>query len=182
VSLRLRIAEIHLPRRLRRRRFEALVSLTAEALGAEAPLLQGLSDAEALTAFARFTAGLAGRISEDGKASSEAGKRLRDAAFALGRDLRRELGVRSAAEVMRAARILYRALGIDLRGSAAGEIEIRSCFFAAHYSPRACALISALDEGVLAGLAGGGSLAFTKRITEDNPCCRARFFFPAEPS
>jgi hypothetical protein len=30
-----------------------------------------------------------------------------------------------------------------------------------------------MDRGLLAGLASGGELAFTERITEGRPCCRA---------
>jgi hypothetical protein len=71
--------------------------------------------------------------------------------------------------------VIYRQLGIDFRGSPDGEIVIRRCFFAAVYTPRVCALVSALDRGLLAGLAGGGELRFGQRLTEGACCCRARF-------
>jgi choline dehydrogenase-like flavoprotein len=71
--------------------------------------------------------------------------------------------------------VLYRGLGIDLKGSADGQIIIRRCFFARFYTPRVCALVSALDQGLMAGLAGGGELDFTQRLTEGACCCRARF-------
>jgi hypothetical protein len=76
---------------------------------------------------------------------------------------------------MAAARLIYRQLGIDFRGSAGGQIIIRRCFFAALYAPRVCALVSALDRGLLAGLARGGELRFEQRLTEGACCCRAQF-------
>ena len=36
-------------------------------------------------------------------------------------------------------------------------------------------LVSGLDEGLLAGLAGDGRLVFTERLTEGADRCRARF-------
>ena len=42
--------------------------------------------------------------------------------------------------------------------------------------------MSAMDRGLLAGLAGGGELAFSQRITEGHPCCRARFALAGNPS
>jgi hypothetical protein len=82
---------------------------------------------------------------------------------------------------MRAARVIYRLLGIDFRGRADGTIVIRRCGFSRVYSPRACELVSGLDEGLLAGLAGGGGgrgrLVFASRITEGCARCEATFHF-----
>ncbi len=72
-------------------------------------------------------------------------------------------------------RILYRALKIDFRGISSGEIEISRCYFSQFYSPQICELISSLDEGILAGLAGDGRLTFSQRITEGRDCCKALF-------
>jgi len=76
---------------------------------------------------------------------------------------------------MRAARLLYGTMGIDFRGSDDGNILIGKCAFSDFYESRTCALISALDEGLLAGLAGGGRLEFSERITDGQSRCRARF-------
>jgi hypothetical protein len=175
----LTVAEIHIPRRLRDKNFQRLFSLTARALESEAPRLDGLSFSEARREYARFTAEQAERCLENDASSAEAKKRLRESAFAFGQELRRDLGVRSAAEVMRAARVLYRLLGIEFQGSPSGVIVIRKCLFSSTYTSRTCGFISALDEGILAGLAGGGRLEFSERITEERPGCLARFEFPA---
>ncbi len=179
MNLRLTAAEIHIPRRLREEKFRRLFSLTAQAFEVETPRLNGLSFIEARREYARFTAEQAERCLENDASSAEAKKRLRDSAFAFGQELRRDLGVRSAAEVMRAGRLLYRLLGIDFQGSTSGGIVIRTCLFSSYYTSRTCGFISALDEGILSGLAGGGRLEFSERMTDERPCCLARFEFPA---
>jgi hypothetical protein len=59
-----------------------------------------------------------------------------------------------------------------------GDIVVRRCSFSRRYSAEVCRLMSRLDAGVLAGLAGGGELAFSERLTEGSDRCRARFTFP----
>ena len=76
---------------------------------------------------------------------------------------------------MAAARLIYRGLGIDFKGSAEGRVVIRRCAFATIYTPRVCALVSALDRGLLAGLTGGGVLEFRQRFTEGADSCQACF-------
>ena len=81
---------------------------------------------------------------------------------------------------MDAARWLYRVLGIAFQGTADGAITIRRCAFSDVYSGPVCRLISALDRGVLAGLAGGGQLTFQTRLTEGAAVCRACFDWEGE--
>ncbi|MCJ7486279.1 MAG: L-2-amino-thiazoline-4-carboxylic acid hydrolase [Candidatus Aminicenantes bacterium] len=108
-------------------------------------------------------------------------QRLFNEALRLGREIARELGVSTFQEAMTAARILYRGLKIDFRGDRQGDIVIRRCSFSRHYSPGVCRLMSALDAGILSGLAGGGELEFAQRLTEGADCCRAHFSFPKAP-
>ncbi len=98
--------------------------------------------------------------------------RLFKNASRIGRQLRMDFKV-SAAEVMRMGAIVYKMLGIDFHGEPGGSIVIRRCFFSSYYSSRVCRLISSLDEGLLVGLAGGGRLSFSRRITEGDECCLA---------
>jgi hypothetical protein len=74
---------------------------------------------------------------------------------------------------MVAARAAYRVLGIDLRGSATGEVVVARCAFARVYAPEVCAVMSSLDAGLFAGLTGGRRLTFTQRISEGAPACLA---------
>ena len=178
MSLRLRIAELGLPPAVRKRGIRELFGLCARAFGTPAPDLARLDPEEALSLFARFTCEQAARLQTDDDARRRIERRLREEAIVFGRGLRRVLGLRTPAQAMRAARLLYRAVGIDFRSSAAGEILIAACSFAETYTPTTCRTIAALDEGLLIGLAGDGELSFSARLTEGHPACRARFDLP----
>jgi len=180
MNVLLTAAELHLPRRMRERGFRRLFTLTARAFGCDTAFVSRLSSAGMTEEYARFTAQQSRMCLEDGASALEVARRLRDAAFEFGQEMRIALRLRTRAEVMRAARLLYRILGIDFRGSSDGAIVVSKCSFAAFYSQEICEFISALDEGMLAGLAGGGSLSFTGRITGDLPNCTACFRFPEE--
>jgi ferredoxin len=179
-NLRLAAARMYVPRRMRRRAIEELFTRTAAAFGSPVPPPQGRGTASRLAEYARFTRERA----EEALARSAGGgpaalaaleRRLYRAARGLGGRYRLQLAVRSPAEGLAAARVIYRGLGIDFRGTPDGQIVIRRCSFAAVYTPRVCALVSALDRGLLAGLAGGGELRFGQRLTEGACCCLAHF-------
>lgn len=178
MSLRLRIAEIWLPAAVRKKYFRELAELTGRALQIPAPSLAGLAPEEARLLFARFTHEQAAALQTDEPARALAEERLRREASGLGRRLASALGVRTRDDVMRAARLLYRSIRIDFRGDRQGRIRIAACSFAETYAASTCRMIAALDEGLLAGLAGGGRLAFTARLTEKADACRAHFSFP----
>ncbi len=178
MNLPLFLARIYLPSSLRRRKLAELVRLTARAFGASPPPVEGLGLRDTRRFYAEYSRAMAelalGRPGELGAVES----RLFEEAERFGREVRGELRVSTRRDVMAAARLLYRGLGIDLEGEEGGGIIVRRCSFSAVYSPAVCRLISRLDAGVLAGLAGGGGLEFSERLTEGAPCCRARFTFP----
>jgi hypothetical protein len=190
-NFRLAAARVHIPRRERQQALEQLFARTAAAFGSPVPQPRGRGPAARLAEYARFTREKAeealagcgeGGACEGGAAAGGAAaalamleRRLYSAARVLGGRYRVRLRVRSPGEALAAARILYRGLGIDFQASRDGEIIIRRCAFAPVYTPRVCALVSALDRGLLAGLAGGGELAFGQRLTEGASCCRAHF-------
>jgi hypothetical protein len=180
LNLLLAAPEIWVPRPVRIRKFRELVTLTADAFMTPEPDLPARPREAQLEAFARWTRDLAERAAADEAAAVSAGNRLRERAYIFGSRLRRILKPRNPAEVMRAARVLYRLIGIDFRGTEDGEIIVSRCFFSGIYAPSTCAMIAALDEGVLTGLAGGGSLRFSGRLTEGGDCCRAHFRFPGD--
>lgn len=137
-----------------------------------------MSEPDRLSAYARWTNGLAERAAADPRAAAEARRRLRALGAEFGSRIGGDLRLRSRSDVMRAGRLLYGFLRIDFRGTADGGIVIRRCYFSEFYAPSTCDLISALDEGILSGLAGGGTLAFASRLTEGSGACRAQFVFP----
>lgn len=174
MSLRLRAASLFLPSFLKKKYLGKLFRLTARAFEVAPPDLEGTSEDARLRLYASFTREKAMKVLAAGNAAA-AGERLFRNARAFGEELRRSLGVRSFPEAMAAARVLYRAIGIDFEGAPDGAVVIRSCRFAADYTPEICGFVSSLDRGILMGLAGGGDLRFVGRLTEGHDCCRAEF-------
>lgn len=68
---------------------------------------------------------------------------------------------------------LYKVIGIDMSGALPGELRVKNCYFSQVYTPGMCALISAMDDGIVSGIMGGGRLTFSHRLTEGCGCCRA---------
>jgi hypothetical protein len=174
--LRILAARIVLPLGARRREIERLFARTAAAFGSPVPSPRTHGASGRLREYALFTRERAEEALSGRGDLQTLDSRLFGAALALGSGYRLRLKVRGARDAMAAARLIYRGLGIDFRGSATvGEVVIRRCAFAAVYTPRVCALVSALDRGLLAGLTGGGLLEFRQRITEGADSCRACF-------
>jgi long-chain acyl-CoA synthetase len=141
---------------------EDLFARTAAAFGSPVPPPQGRGTASRLAEYARFTRERADEALERGAGGGpeslvELERRLHRAARGLGGRLRLLLGVRRAGEALAAARVIYRGLGIDFRYSPDGRIVIRRCSIASIYNPRVCALVSALDSGLLAACRAAGS-------------------------
>ncbi|NPV09301.1 MAG: hypothetical protein HPY83_15245 [Anaerolineae bacterium] len=169
----LALLSAYTPQWVRRRQLVRLLQVTAEAF--EVPLpTQRRSCPELLEDYAALTARQAAEALRSGQDLAPIRERLYRGARGMGCDLRHWLHVRTPTQVMAAARLAYRALGIDLKGFPDGSIVVSRCCFARHYSPEVCRLISALDAGLLAGLSGGGRLEFSQRITEGAACCLAR--------
>ena len=174
-NLRILAARMILPLGARRVEIERLFARTAAAFGSPVPPRRARSAAGRLREYALFTRQSAEEALGGRGNLRVLNNRLFDAALALGSGYRLRLKVRGTRDAMAAARLIYRGLGIDFRGSAEGKVVIRRCAFAAVYTPRVCALISALDRGLLAGLTEGGVLEFRQRITEGADSCRACF-------
>ncbi len=164
---------------------------TAAAFQCDMPRLRGLSREQCLQAYARFTAERAEDALRRGDGLLELDERLYRNAYRLGRlpgRLLRVQGVADAPDVgvtdarlarlMALAQFLYGILDIELEGRDSGRITVSRCYFSSFYSPQVCRLMSAMDRGLFAGLAGGGDLVFGERITEGSPCCRAHFSLP----
>lgn len=107
----------------------------------------------------------------------------REAMFKVGEELGSEtcqkLGVgRSLQDLIRAAKILYRVLGIDfevqLQNPNNAILIINRCALAANYSELTCQVLSATDEGTIRGLNQNMNMTFTERITGGQPKCKAR--------
>lgn len=165
----------HTPEVVRREALAQLLEAAAEAFRCDAPPLSGLPSEERLRRFAVFTGGHVEALLRDGRDLSEVRQRLYDNAYRLGRRTGRLLGVRGVRDTMAIGRVLYRILDIEFEGDGRGDVLISRCYFSDFYSGPVCRVMSAMDWGLLAGLAGGGQLVFSSRITQEQPCCRAHF-------
>jgi len=168
------MAQIYIPQCVKKRKLKELFSCTASAFECNPPEIQGLSFGECLEKFASFTKVETERSIRQGKDLQIIKSRLFQNAFRIGENLRNKFRVTTIEEVMIMSRILYGILEIDFHGAAQGEITIKRCFFSNKYSSQVCRVISSLDEGVIAGLSGGGQFEFSERITEGKDCCKAR--------
>jgi len=177
VNLRLRLAEIHVPAPIRLKKIRELATLTARAFGTAPPPLPDRPVRRALEDYARFTRESADRAVGDKADLGLLAAGLRREAFAFGRTLAAEFGIRDRGEARRLIRLAYRAIGIDLRLEADGTILVNRCCFREFYTPGTCRLIASLDEGLMAGVGGGGRLEFSDRLTSGETACRGRFRF-----
>jgi hypothetical protein len=174
MGLLLEVASIYVPGFIRKRQLESLFQSTADAFGVEKPSVKGLSFEESLKSYARFTSEQADRAIQQGN-DLEVQSRLSRNAYRIGEQLKVGFHISTAEQVMRMSAMIYKLLHIEFHGKPGGNIVIPHCFFSAYYSIDVCRLISSLDEGLLAGLSGGGKLSFSRRITGGNECCRAYF-------
>jgi hypothetical protein len=166
-------ARLVMPFGVRRRALEKLFARTAAAFGTPVPSSRRRGTSGRLLEYARFTRVQAEEAMRRGEDLAALDRRLYRAAYSLGAGYRLQLGVRSVRGAMAAARLIYRGLNVDFHGSTDGEVVIRRCGFASMYTPQVCRLISALDRGLMAGLARGGELRFRQRLTEGADRCLA---------
>jgi hypothetical protein len=176
MSARLRLLELATPERVARAGIRALFEATASAFGTEVRVPRGTGRRALIERYARFTSRAADGLQRRADADLVE-RRLWANANALGVILRRRLGVRTRADALRAVRLAYRMLDIDLRADDRGDVVVERCPFAARYAPTTCRLMSCLDAGLISGLTSGGRLSFSQRITDGRPRCLATIAF-----
>lgn len=112
----------------------------------------------------------------------EAVKLGREALFLVGQNLgkqtRGKLGVSdNPKDLTRAAKILYRVLGIDFHlewhDKSNATVIIDRCALAQQYSKLTCEVLSATDEGVMNGLQPNVTMKFKEYMTSGCKNCRA---------
>jgi hypothetical protein len=172
MGLLLTIAKRYVPLPVQKYELERLFKATIEAFECAAPTMRGLNYIKRLELYARFTREEAEKTLRAGRAA-EVRSRLFENARRIGQYYQKAFRTNSMEEVMQAGGLIYRQLEIDFQGEAGGQIIIKRCFFSSYYSTRVCHLVSALDEGLLAGLSGGRRLSFSQRISEGHSTCQA---------
>lgn len=149
---------------------QLLMNLTARALNKPAQRIWTLPNEKALQVYAEYTCGHLG-----GNPDEALWQRINDKAYRMGKRLRKIFHLRDTADIARFIFLLYRNIGIQMEGNIPGKICVTKCYFSSHYTPAICQVASALDDGIIKGLAGGGKLQFQQRITEGCKCCLATF-------
>ncbi len=118
------------------------------------------------------------------KAVDLARRALYKAGMQLGKEAREKLGVRDEPrDLERAAKVLYRVLGIEFTMSfhdGRGEMRVHRCALARNYDSGTCAVLCATDEGVVHGLSERAVLKFTQHLTSGKPECLAELKFERE--
>ena len=147
---------------------QILLNLAARSFHTKGKTIWHLPPERALLEYALFTKESMRRcVAEPGS--------LYGNAFRVGQRLRRISGFTDGEDLERLVFYLYRNLQIAMSGRLPGTLKVCDCYFSAFYTPEQCALMSHMDSGVIAGLYGGGRLAFSLRITEGCAECRAEF-------
>lgn len=195
MSIRLRMASLWMPRSLMEREIERIRSSTDAALDAllaihhpdaviekEEMAGRGLEDKR--SAMARSHERKV-RALIDSVGRERAIGLGREALFltgqVLGREAKVRLGVKDTREdLLRAARVLYRILGIDfylVAGPEGERMEVTRCSLSPHYTKDTCTVLSAVDEGTFSGLCPGASLQFKEYISNGSARCVAMIDF-----
>ncbi len=174
MSLRLWLLERYLPAPIRRPMLQQLVQTTADAFDGPMPIMPD-AEAHLRPAFAQFTRTAAENSWPGGPRADAVRDRLYRGARAIGRSIRRRAGIRTPDEAVRALRLVYRCIGIDLHASLeTREVVVRRCEFSSHYTPAVCHFVSALDAGLFHGITNRWGVAFDLRMTDGAGLCRGR--------
>jgi len=152
-----------------------LMRQTAKAFGVDSPKTTRCSTPERLKAYAQFTAKEAMRAIQDGDDLETLHQELYQMAYDLGSRLRRWLNPKDEKDCFSVITLLYRNIGIQMEKEAPGTVCVRKCYFSDFYTPEICSVISAIDQGIFAGIYQSGKLTFRERITEGCDVCRADF-------
>lgn len=164
----------NMPESLRRAQLQLLTLVTAKAFREMPVLLLHLPSDRGLEKYAALTRTWMAKAKRSGEAEAKI-IRLYENARCAGTWLRRLTGIKAEADIRQLVILLYRNIGIRLEGDIPGTFQAWCCYFAGAYTPEECRFMSAMDNGMITGLFGGGALEFSERITEGKPCCTACF-------
>ena len=161
----LRYLETHESRLFQRIDLQVLLYLTAKAFSIPAKNILFLPHEKALETYALFT--------RDAMARPTERERIYNLSHSLGEKIRRISGLKDTCDLDRLIFYLYKNLDITMEGDFANGVKIPHCYFSERYSPPQCAIMSAMDSGIVTGIHGGSELTFQQRLTEGHPFCLA---------
>lgn len=178
MNARLLLVRLHLPASIRRSILRELIAAMARAFEREMPPTMGLSSAELMSLAVESSRAWAEDAIREAPDLGRLERRLFYEAAGLGRQARVRLRINTEMDGMAAARVIYRAIGIDFRSRRSPEVLISRCAFARAYGPDVCRLMSSMDSGLIVGLTGALGMRFTQRLTDAAPACRAVILQP----
>jgi hypothetical protein len=194
MSLKLRFASIWLPEYILKQEIDRVATITLKCLDQlllkYAPLklnalhienLNMKGDIEKRRKIMAEAHNMRVKMLIDEMGYDEAVKVGRDALFQgglkLGREARMRLDVdNSLQDLIRAARVLYRVLGIEFEVENSEEeifMMVNRCSLSKYYLPETCRILSAADEGVVRGLNEDIEMKFILRMTDGYSKCKA---------
>jgi hypothetical protein len=95
----------------------------------------------------------------------------------LGTETRGRLGVQGSGDLVKAAKVMYRVLGIDVKvtwlAQKSATLTVKRCALAEQYSELTCMVLSATDEGVMTGLCPSATMKFQDKMTGGCSTCTA---------
>ncbi len=168
----IKIMQIYMPEFIKKKKLKELFCLTADAFQTKMPVLNGLTFHECLSLYAFFSREQAERCLQGGCTIEEVKSRLYQNSFVFGKNLRKSLHIINWEESVTALKTIYKLIGVDFQYDGQYEFIIKQCYYSNYYNAEVCTLISSMDEGLAAGLSGGGTLHFTKRITDGSSYCK----------
>jgi len=177
MNMRISFMELFFPDYLKRKELLELFRITASAFQVPMPPVKGGSFKDVLHLFGVFTKEVALQEISREEDVDPVKKRLYDGAFQIGRELRDRMRIRSSRDAVKAAKLLYRSIGIEFQCNKMGEVEICRCYFSAFYPREVCWIISSIDQGIIAGLTEGARFWFLSRITEGSRSCVGQIEF-----
>ncbi|MCD7809293.1 MAG: hypothetical protein LUH02_08115 [Erysipelotrichaceae bacterium] len=151
-----------------------LMKQTAKVFGVKVPKGIGFSVSKLLKNYAQLTTDISLNFIENKQDRNQLQQDLYYMAFQLGSDLRWWLKPQNNQDCFDIIVMLYRNIKISLCEQSQ-TICVHQCYFSDFYTPEVCSIISAIDQGIFAGVYQGGTLSFYKRITEGHEICVAHF-------
>lgn len=171
------LLKVYTPLFMKRKKINDLMKVIAQAFQVPCPSSANKSFEDCLKEFALFTQKEAQKAINENRDLGKISKDLYRAAYKTGSDIGKMLVLKSEEDILAVTRHLYGILGIDFYGNKKGKFIIKECFFSKYYSASTCSLISALDQGLIAGLSNGNRLVFYCRITEGHHCCEGEIVY-----
>ncbi len=156
-------------------RFElrTLIRRTAKTFGVDVPKTAGQTTEQLLGIYAQLTSDAAMHALQTEQDPELLHQRLYRMTYRLGCSLRRWLRPQNEQECAAILVALYRNIGITISEEGEREFCVHKCYFSSFYTPEVCSVISAIDQGIFAGIYQGGKLVFRERITEGHEVCSA---------